>query len=147
MSPATQYRVAVEFGFPEAIVRRILYKNRFKDAGTFIEYLEVYMEELKAKTDEEVEKQETAPPLQPTAPPPPPPPSPSPPSSKLSLREETELLYRQSTCLVCLKNSRTFVTLPCCHFTLCSQCEPSARKCPLQSCQEKIGAAIKTYMT
>ena len=145
MSPAAQYRVAIEFGFPEKIVRRILQKIKFKDAGTFIEYLETHMEELKAnaKSDEEVEKQETIkqattpPPLQPTAPPP---------TSTLSLREETELLYRQSKCLVCRKNMRTFVSLPCCHFSLCSQCEPSARKCPLQSCQEKIDAVIKTYM-
>ena len=63
----------------------------------------------------------------------------------LSLKEETELLYREAMCLACQKNKRSIVTLPCCHFTLCRVCEPIIRKCPFRQCEEKIESAILTY--
>ena len=40
----------------------------------------------------------------------------------LSLRDETEQLYKQSVCLVCFKWNRSLVTLPCSHFTVCDIC-------------------------
>ena len=152
MSANVQYRIALELDFPEKIVRRALQKYKFKDAGTFVDYLEMHMDEFEAEgeEEEEVNSEEKNITLV------------TPPDVKedekgavadsstittkqLSLKEETELLYRQSRCLACCDNRRSFVTLPCSHFTLCASCEPKARQCPLSDCREEIECTIQTY--
>ena len=145
MSKDTHYRVALEFDFPEALVRHILRRQSFKDAGSFIDYLETYMEELEAKGEKFEEIVEAVDNLSldnqaqgATA-------SLSP--AKLTLREETERLYRKSKCLICVKKSRACVLLPCCHLALCSQCEPRALRCPVTDCGEKIKSVIPTYFS
>ena len=130
MSLDVLYKVACELEFPEKIVQRALQKYSFKNAGSFVDYLETHMEEFENMTEEdeepEIEKLNTT-------------------TSYFNLMQETELLHRQSLCLVCLKNKRSFVTLPCSHLTLCETCEPKTHKCPVHACQSIIGCTIKTY--
>lgn len=147
MSERTLYRVACELDFPNKIVRRALRKYKFKTAGSFVDYLETHLDEFDAEEEGEEpvcgeenitilsfpSKTETANSIaaantvQPT------------------FREETENLYKRAICLVCNKNRRSFVILPCSHFALCATCESSTRKCPLQDCQEPISCTIQTY--
>ena len=151
MSASTQCTVALELGYPEKIVKRALRKYKFKDAGSLLEYVDTHMDELEGEEDEE-EKEEPPPEekkitILPTH-------EKSVASAantgpdqkrKLSLKEETEILYRQSKCVKCLENARTFLCLPCCHFTLCDACEKTSRACPLRDSQEAIAATIRTY--
>ena len=139
MPAETQYRVAVEMGFPENITKRVLRKNAFKSAGNLVDYLETNLEMLEAEeeNDKEEERQEKIE-------------TPATTSivaalDNLSLRVETENLYKQSVCLVCFKRKRTFVILPCSHFTVCDFCERKTRKCPRTDCQEEIECTIRTY--
>ena len=142
MPVQTQYRVAVEMGFPENIVKRVLRKHVFKSAGDLVDYLETNLEILEAEEEEndkeeEAEKQEKVE-------------TPSTTSivtalDNLSLRDETEKLYKQSVCLVCFKRKRTFVILPCGHFTVCDFCERKTRKCPRTDCQQAVECTIRTY--
>ena len=118
---STLYRVAVEFDFPEAIVRRALTKCHFKDAGSLVTYLDDNMEELHA--EEEVAAREV----------------------KESLRKETECLYKDSLCLRCSKNKRTLVLLPCSHYALCLPCADKTHLCPISTCEATIFDYVKTY--
>ncbi len=156
MPATTQLRVAIEFGFPEKIVVRVLRRHKFDTAGDLVMHLEDHWEELK-KEDESEEKppSETEPPSEEK-----PPSETEPPAEKrdeekpmaaepqtreLTLREETEALYRNSICLVCWKRKRTHVTLPCSHFNVCDACEPTTRRCPLRTCGEAVECSIRTY--
>ena len=58
MSAYTQYRIALELDFPEKLVRRALRKYKFKDVGTFLDYLETHVEELEVEREEEEENEE-----------------------------------------------------------------------------------------
>ena len=144
MSLSTLERVALELDFPESIVRRALRKYSFYSAGEFVDYLEEH--ECEFEVESEDEKEEGIPEekniiiaqfptedLNKVEKP------------ELSLREETEALQRQSLCLVCQIQKRSFVCLPCSHFALCRRCEPSSQYCPLRSCGEKISCTIQTY--
>ena len=62
-------------------------------------------------------------------------------------REETEHLYRTQYCVICVKNLRTIVTLPCGHFSLCKSCVSRRRHCPAKNCIEVILNEICTYLT
>ena len=146
MSAIIHEKIALELDFPKIIVKRALRKYKFKDAGSFVDYLETHMEEFEVEEEAEepvsMEKNITI--L-------------TPPEEiatistlttkvkELSLKEETEILYHQTVCLECRKNKRSFVCLPCCHFTLCETCESQTRHCPLRSCREHISATIQTY--
>ena len=48
-----QLRVALEFGFPDKIVRRVMSKYTFASAGDLVEYLESLMEKIEAGEEEE----------------------------------------------------------------------------------------------
>ena len=138
MPVETQYRVAVEMGFSKAIVKRILHKCVFESAGDLVDYLEENWEMLEAeeeddKEDEREERQEKMETSGVAA------------LTSLSLHDETEKLYKQSFCLVCFKRKRSFVTLPCSHFTICDFCERKTRKCPRTDCQQVIECSIRTY--
>ena len=148
MPASTQLIVALELDFPENLVRYALLKMKFATAGDLCDYLDTHKEELEVEVKEEEEKkrQEEA-------------------EEKkrreeedvkdssnidaakreLTLMEETELLYKKSRCAMCMKNKRSFVTLPCSHFTLCSTCETKARCCPLSDCREPIDCTIATF--
>ena len=154
MSPSTQHLVALEFGFPERIICRALRLKTFKTAGELVDYLDEHEEELSAIEEQDggsataavVEKE-------------------TPPAvvkaeeakvdtkaegevkkSKLTLRAETEWLYKISLCLACRKKPRTIVLLPCGHYALCSTCAKMKDTCPIKSCSEKIGEIIQTFM-
>ena len=170
MSAETQYKVACEFGYPENLVLKFLKKKKYRSASELVDELEDYVskceeEEEELVSDEEKivengdiaaatasssnddEKEEPASEekkivdndditasssttkLQP-----------------LTLKEETNILYKQSRCPVCWKNSRCVVILPCSHLVLCHACLPSTSKCPLRSCGESIECGILTYM-
>lgn len=142
MPVETQYRVALEMGFSKAIVKRILHKCVFESAGDLVDYLEENVEVLEAQeeSDKEDEKEERQERME----------TPAVASSiaalaNLSLRDETEKLYKQSVCLVCFKRNRSFVTLPCSHFTVCDSCEAKTRKCPRTDCRQAIECTIRTY--
>ena len=140
-----QLIVALEFGYDEEIVKRVLKKCEFDDAGDLLDYLDTHNEELEAEKEVEEEPtpeeekelpQASAQPLTPSAPPP----------TESSLRQETEDLYRRSICLNCFRRRRCFVVLPCSHFSICDNCEKELRKCPARDCGEAIECSIKTYM-
>ena len=144
MSKSTLRHVALELDFPEKIVRRALRKYRFECAGDFVDYLESCGDEFEMETEDEkeevnpVEKNISIVP------------SPSEANNQvgkteLTVREEAKILFRQSRCLMCWKEKRAFVCLPCCHFSLCKKCESFAKYCPFPSCTEKITATIRTF--
>ena len=150
MSASTQYTVALELDYPEKIVKRALRKYRFKDAGSFLEYLDNHMEEFEGEDEEEKEEptpeeknitilptKETVDKAQEST---------TEKEKELSLKEETEILYRQSLCLMCWKERRTILCLPCCHFTLCDMCEKKTHICPLRDCKEVIADTVRTYV-
>lgn len=142
MSRDTLFRVALEFDYPEAIVRRAMRERTFYAAGELIDYLEDHWNEFEMNGDElemngndqnkeasinvKELKQEVV-------------------NKQLGLKEETEILYRQSICLVCQSRKRNYVTLPCSHFTLCDTCERTIHHCPIRSCGEQILSTIHTY--
>ena len=147
----TQHQVACEFDWSERIVRRVLRRHHFKDAGTLIEHLEDNVEEL--EMEEAVD---------PTSPTPPkrekpklsvviPPRKcsivekmPVNPRKALTFRQETELLHRKSICLVCEKERRRCVLLPCAHLAVCNKCSTEVDRCPVKSCNEFILQKIPT---
>ena len=106
----------------------MLEKNKFESAGDLVEYLidnedKIIVKEAKDDDDDvTTEKKEK------------------------SLREETEILYKQSVCLVCFQAKRSRVCLPCCHLTHCEKCEKTLRWCPYHACQEEIHSTIQTYV-
>ena len=133
MGKDTLYKVAIEFGYREKIVRCTLDKKDFDSAGELVEYLEDHATELENEVEEkaaremEKKKEEDM-------------------KTTHSLRAETEALYKSSICLACWKNKRSFVTLPCCHFSLCASCGRSTNQCPLRDCKEKIMDVIQTFV-
>lgn len=141
MSSDTHYRVAVELGFSEELVKRALKKCKFKTAGDFVDYLQLNEEEL--MQDEQIDEEEKVAPakqLEKVA-------AVKEASAKVekSLREETEDLYHRSICLSCFSRKRCIVTLPCSHFTLCDLCLKRTKKCPQRDCGEEIEHSIYTY--
>lgn len=151
MSYNVMYKVAIELGFPNRTVERALKKYKFKSAGSLVDYIETHREEFEVDNEEEEAEadeekitiacfptEDESNKAQTEA-------ASSSHISQLTLREQTEILYRRSICLMCHKNRRCFVILPCSHFALCATCEPSTRKCPLLDCQEYISCTIQTY--
>ena len=163
-----QLIVALEFGYDEKIVKRVMKKHEFDSSGDLIDYLYTHMEELEAEEEvdeevkpevdeepspEEVPQATKHPEEQPSASLPPEEqkevpqaPSAPPPPIERSLREETEDLYRRSVCLNCFERRRCFVVLPCSHFTICDKCEKHLKKCPARDCGEVIERTVKTFM-
>ena len=148
MSRSSKFVVAVEFGYQENVVLCALKRENFKDAASLIEYLDENLQELeaaavkeataKAENEDEEEIEAAASPTDSSVPP-------ESTHHPLSLREETELFYRRSICLVCLKNKRSSVLLPCCHFALCETCRRKTSRCPEEDCGLLIEASIQTY--
>ena len=168
----TQYEVAVELDYDPALVKLILERYSFKNAGEFVDYLwdwEFLPETIQEKKltpkmtgeekgelpqDEQVDTENAG--------------AAEPHSStvqdeeneeestegataaephKLTLREETLLLYRQSKCLQCKERNRQIVSLPCGHFNLCIHCAPLCRECPIKDCDKLIDHTIVTYLS
>ena len=160
MSAETQYKVACEFGYPENLVLKFLKKKKYRNASELVDELEDYelkCEEEEPVSDEEKEEVKTANKVDTTA---------TAPGNgddtgaatithsstarqrPLTLLEETRILYNRGLCVVCMKNKRCVVTLPCSHLALCNTCYrlPSTRKCPVHDCKESIHFGIPTYM-
>lgn len=146
---SSQFLVAVEFGYPNNIVRRVLKRQKFKDAGSLIEYLEDNEEQLQAEDDDDEEGETVMssgratptvegekPKLTLFIPPR---------KKELGLREETELMYKQSICLLCQKSNRAYVLLPCCHLAVCAACLPKTTFCPKLNCKTRVMEAVFTY--
>jgi hypothetical protein len=138
MSFETLLQVAIEMDYPESIVRHTLRRHQFENAGQLIDFLEDNMSNLQQEVQVEEEEEEkschnvTSNAAESKL-------------KELSLKEETELLYRLSFCLKCWKNPRTLVILPCSHFALCDSCGKTARTCPRRDCQAYIECIIHTY--
>ena len=142
MSSSTQHAVALELGFPDSLIRQALRLRKFKNAGELVDYLDSREEEFSAaaaKHEDEVRDAAAA-------------------AGKtedltggevvekeLSLREETELLYRLSVCLSCRVQARRIVLLPCGHFALCTACAKLKKNCPVRGCNVKIMETILTF--
>ena len=117
MNPDIQHKIALELGYSDSIISLTLSRFSFKTAGDLVEYLYEHEIELKQEVME---------------------------TDKVDLRKETEYLYRQSLCVVCMKNLREIVTLPCCHSCLCVLCA-SCCFCPLKDCKMVITSKIRVY--
>ena len=159
----SQFIVACEFGYPEDVVYKAMEKYKFDKASNLIDFLEKIVS--KSSPDEwNIEPAKWAfltgelldPPLKDGAN------SESAVMTKKttvaedpvvtvkkteqsSLRAATERLYVTSMCLVCNKNRRTRLSLPCCHLTHCNACDASTRSCPYEGCGELIRDTIVTY--
>ena len=120
----------LEFGYPKNLIKFYLAENKFNSAGSFLEYLDTNIDDLEEENEHEeiMEKDFLTKEVK-----------------ELNLREETEILYREAHCLICLKNKRNVVALPCCHFIMCGICESSSRQCPAMYCKAKIESCIHTY--
>ena len=129
MKTNSKHEVAVEFGYASSVVSLALTKQDFSCAGDLIDYLELYEEDLHKEDMEKNAKESGADH-----------------EKILTLREETELLYRSALCLRCRKRPRTIIILPCGHFSLCSNCEKWCRYCPVLDCNSYIMSAITTFM-
>lgn len=116
MSIDCQYKVALEFGFADSVIELCLSTHVFHTAGDLVDYLDRHEKTLERL----VKKKENE-----------------------ELRKETEWLYRETFCVGCLKNSRKFMTLPCCHFSLCEKCERKCFVCPFEDCKQSISCAIR----
>ena len=149
MSAETQYTVAHEFGYPKKLIKELMQKKRYHNAGELIEDLEEYLlttindrdgagESEEESPDEKVVAAAAAVPMEGNCV--------TSTKETLSLLKETELLYEKSVCILCRKNKRCFVTLPCSHLTLCHVCMPKTQQCPRRDCQEIIQCVIKTYI-
>ena len=125
MTPS-QYKVACEFGFKEDLIRKFIYKP-YKEASDLIDELEEA--ELLALNEEtgEVDADKCVRPLS-------------------SLREETERLYYSSVCLICHKQTRSRVNLPCSHLSHCEHCDKFVKHCPVRDCCEAVEVTIQTFM-
>ena len=151
--------VARELEYPDYLINHALDSFEFKDAGSLVDYLYVQdlslddeeraelqeeelmrlsmeLEKIKMKVEEveEEEKEEKAKAEAIGN------------SSSSTLRQETAILYNRSLCLVCGRKQRCFICLPCCHFTLCADCERRISRCPLSNCDEVITSTIKTFI-
>lgn len=127
MANSTHYRIAIEFGFPTKYIQQALDNHKFEDAASFIDFLETHEKEFNTDEVQVIPPEMTV-------------------KRQSSLLIETLNLYRQSKCLVCMKKERCFVTLPCCHFSLCENCEPITKLCPYPNCRQSIECSIKTYL-
>ena len=147
MSASIQYAVALELDFPKKIIQRALRKYKFQSAGSLVDYVETHMDEFEEQDEEELEEtpQEKNITIQPTLEPQVDVAIPNH-MKQLSLREETELLYRQANCLKCLNEKRTVLLLPCSHFALCNKCEKTSSKCLVRGCNKVITDSIRTYV-
>ena len=165
----SQFIVACEFGYPEEIVHEALEEYKFDKASSLIDYLEDIVKksspddwkptkwafltgELLDPPPKDDTKAETAAVTQKTnvteAPVVTQPLTQTTTVKKTehsSLRAATERLYRTATCLVCKKNRRTHLNLPCCHLTHCNACNASTRLCPYEDCGELIRDTIVTF--
>ena len=157
----SQYQVAFEFGYSKRLIKKLLIKKKYETAGDLIEELEKLeferiregheIEEDQSETEEEKMEEEVAENIT---------------SSnstitnanvddsitivenakQLTLREETEILYSKSICLMCQRAKRTRVILPCSHLTHCENCNPKVRRCPRSDCRLTVDFTISTYM-
>ena len=163
MTRESQYKVALEFDYPQKLIDAVLRRHNFTQASDLLAFLDniidngeedEYVKEEEQqevepeaavasppqeteckgdeKKEEEKEEEEVAPASDPPRP--------------ITLREETEELYKNSICLRCFARRRCFVSLPCCHLSLCDKCERSTTHCPMRGCNEKIECVIETFM-
>ena len=90
------------------LIKYCLAENKFNSAGgSFLEYLHTHIDDLEEENEHEEINEKDIPIKK---------------VEELSLREETEILYREAHYLICLKNKRNIVALPCCHFIMCRPC-------------------------
>ena len=135
MASSSKRTAALELGFPEKHVTHALSIKTFVNAGQLVDFLDDNEEELTTAILEKERKAAEASSGRGTS------------SEKvLSLREETERLYRMSLCLACWKRPRTIVLLPCGHYALCSTCNKHKEQCPMKDCGEKILCSISTFL-
>ena len=142
------YKIGLEFEFPEEFVRTTLLKLSFKDAGSFIDYLEDHENDYNQRVPEGrkatvvqspqhqdkqgvTEDRKTTHKTKPS-----------------ELQAETLQLYKATRCTNrnC-KEQRTRLCLPCCHFSLCDKCAQNLTRCPFNSCQTEIIETIRTYVS
>ena len=149
----SQYKVAVEFGYPPFQVKWALQQHQFPCAGDLVNFLY----DLQIPTDEEdtmavlhnltlgkEEEEELQQPkeiaeikavLQEET------------LSPSALKTDTALLLHMTRCLCCHENDRNIVILPCSHLTHCLTCSPSVSSCPRHDCQMVIERKILVYRT
>ena len=156
MSAETQCKVACEFGYSENLVKVFLEYKRHKNAGELVDELENHLSKCEEEKEDEIcrmkeeiirkkkgkddecsatDEEKIASvtfPLEDG-------------DTALTLLEETQRLYKKSTCLVCRKNRRSIVLLPCSHLVICASCLTSSSTCPRRDCQLPIDCAIPTF--
>ena len=158
MMRPSMHDVALEFGFPDAMIRKALREHAFERASDLIDYLDKHWNHSDADIVSVLEGERLADAIQridiassltydeemasivtlPSLPPPPYTPSPS-----SILYRETKRLYRQSFCMGCKSKPRHYVLLPCSCFALCESCLPLYTCCPRD--KTKITHTIRTY--
>ena len=135
----SQYRAALELGFPPHLISLALRKRSFQTAGDLVDYLN---DSLHSNFDEEKATAAVSDDLSlllgesltlDT-------------SSKVDemslLLNETTHLYVSVRCLQCKIERRSILTFPCCHLGLCRSCSSTALVCPDKDCQTPIDSTM-----
>ena len=60
-----------------------------------------------------------------------------------AIEEENHYLKKQITCVICKKEKRRIVLIPCGHLAVCDRCNIKLYKCPI--CFKKIYGTNRTY--
>lgn len=129
-SMSTQRIVALEFGFHEQVVDIVLRERHFENAGELVDYLDslqISGEYKKIKErlwEEKIAEQK---------------------KQRDDLVLATKRLYTLLTCLICRRNRRNIVCLPCSHFPMCDTCANSTPTCPV--CNTSIEQRIITFLS
>ena len=155
-----QCQVAIEMGYQKELVVAALEEYDFTTAGALVEYLMDEeanaiptvpkksvndVDEVKIVTDDKVVtndmKQVAVTDVNENS---------KEKKKELSLREETEILYRNSICLVCHERKRAFVNCPCGHLSHCGVCNLGITRCRFPTsattlCDETILSTIHVY--
>lgn len=148
--------VALEFDYSKSIIAYAMKRNNFICAGDLLCYLfdnEMEIEEdaeLEAIEEEKLAKQlanvslsEKMKPLSQNVSLPE---KMKPLSQKGAVYDETKHLLHLRHCHICNDRPRQIVNLPCCHFSMCIQCDKYTRYCPLSDCGTFIDDSIQTFL-
>ena len=126
----SKFEVALEFGFSRSKIFKAMRRQGFENAGDLIAYLDEHDDSEDSEDDSVVPLEQQ---LQ---------------QMKLvdnPLWRETVQLYVKSHCLVCKLEKRSIITLPCCHFSLCSKCARKTLRCPLKECEDVILQTLHVF--
>lgn len=122
MSVDSKRQVALEFGYDNSLISLALKKRDFASAAELIDYIDKHEADLENEVKENQEREASNP------------------------RIETEYLLRSKHCVMCVRQPRNIITLPCAHFCLCNVCGKQCKFCPISNCKQIIRHVFSVYL-